>query len=44
MSKGQVVEYGPVARIFGAPQHAYTKALFDAAPGRHFDFAKPAAS
>ena len=43
MSKGQVVEYGPAARIFGAPQHEYTKALFEAAPGRHFDFAKSAA-
>ena len=42
MSKGRIVEYGPVRQIFGAPQHAYTKALFDAAPGRHFDFAKTA--
>ena len=43
MSKGQIVEYGPATQIFGAPQHAYTKALFEAAPGRHFDFAKAAA-
>ena len=42
MSKGQVVEYGPAQRIFSAPQHEYTKALFEAAPGRHFDFAKSA--
>jgi len=43
MSKGQIVEYGPVKQVFGAPQHAYTQALFEAAPGRHFDFAKIAA-
>jgi len=43
MSKGQVVEYGPAQRIFSAPQHEYTKALFEAAPGRHFNFAKSAA-
>ena len=40
MSQGEVVEYGPAHRIFGAPQHAYTKALFAAAPGRDFAFGR----
>jgi peptide/nickel transport system ATP-binding protein len=38
MSQGRVVEYGPAAQIFGAPRHAYTRALFEAAPGREFAF------
>jgi len=38
MSSGRVVEYGPAAQVFGAPEHAYTKALFAAAPGRGFTF------
>ncbi len=38
MSKGEVVEYGTADEVFRAPRHPYTRALFDAAPGRHFRF------
>jgi peptide/nickel transport system ATP-binding protein len=40
MSKGRVVEYGSAEQVFGAPKHDYTKALFAAAPGRHWEFGK----
>ena len=44
MSRGRVVEYGPAEEVFLRPQHAYTRALFEAAPGRNFQFGAPAAS
>ena len=39
MSNGKIVEYAPAKELFANPQHEYTKALFEAAPGRHFKFA-----
>jgi peptide/nickel transport system ATP-binding protein len=32
LQHGEVVEYGPVARIFSFPQHAYTRQLLSAIP------------
>ena len=32
LSRGEVVECGPVARIFGSPQHAYTRQLLGSIP------------
>ena len=39
MQDGRVVEHGPAAAVLGEPENAYTRALIDAAPGRHWDFA-----
>ncbi len=33
MKEGEVVEYGPTARIFADPQHDYTRLLLSSAPG-----------
>jgi peptide/nickel transport system ATP-binding protein len=38
MQRGVIVEQGATADIFANPQHPYTKALFEAAPGRHQEF------
>jgi peptide/nickel transport system ATP-binding protein len=35
-----VVEQGPVGELFKAPRHPYTQALFAAAPGKDWDFAR----
>jgi peptide/nickel transport system ATP-binding protein len=42
MQNGVVVEHGKTVDVFTSPQHAYTRALFDAAPGRNFEFARVA--
>src|SRR5690606_15178416 len=41
MKNGVVVEHGTAADVFRDPQHEYTKALFDAAPGRNFGAQQP---
>ena len=38
MQKGIVVEQGSAAEVFGSPKHEYTRALFEAAPGRNAQF------
>jgi peptide/nickel transport system ATP-binding protein len=38
MQRGIVVEQGTAAEVFAAPKHEYTRALFEAAPGRNAQF------
>jgi peptide/nickel transport system ATP-binding protein len=40
MHRGEVVEEGTTAAVFAAPKHGYTRALFDSAPGKDFEFGK----
>jgi peptide/nickel transport system ATP-binding protein len=41
MKDGLVVENGPVADVFGNPQHPYTQALLSSIPGRSFEADRP---
>ncbi|MFT4274910.1 MAG: ABC transporter ATP-binding protein [Rhodopseudomonas sp.] len=43
MRRGEIVEQGDTKSVFTSPQHAYTRALLDAIPGRSL-FAGPQAS
>jgi len=36
MKDGEVVEHGPIGRVFEAPEHEYTRALLASVPGRGF--------
>jgi peptide/nickel transport system ATP-binding protein len=38
MQRGVIVEQGTTSEVFAAPRHEYTRALFDAAPGRNREF------
>jgi len=40
MQRGQIVEQGETGSVFRSPEHAYTRALLDAVPGRSL-FAGP---
>jgi peptide/nickel transport system ATP-binding protein len=42
MERGVAVEEGTTAQVFGAPKHAYTRALLNAAPGHGFGFGEVA--
>ena len=44
MQRGVIVEQGTTSEVFAAPRHEYTRALFEAAPGRNREFAQTAAA
>jgi peptide/nickel transport system ATP-binding protein len=44
MQQGVIVEQGVAAEVFARPQHPYTRALFEAAPGKDIEFGAAAGS
>ena len=44
MQRGVIVEQGTTSEVFAAPRHEYTRALFEAAPGRNREFLAGAAA
>jgi peptide/nickel transport system ATP-binding protein len=40
MQRGRIVEHDTAENVLMRPRHEYTRALIDAAPGRHWDFAR----
>ncbi len=40
MHRGEIVEEGQTARVFGDPQHAYTRSLIDSIPGKEWSAAQ----
>jgi peptide/nickel transport system ATP-binding protein len=36
MRDGEIVEYGATASVYADPQHAYTRELLEAVPGRNW--------
>jgi peptide/nickel transport system ATP-binding protein len=44
LRRGAIAEIGPTAKVFGNPQHPYTKMLLDAVPQLHQKWQKPIAA
>jgi peptide/nickel transport system ATP-binding protein len=42
MKSGEVVEAGPIGKVFGNPQHPYTQSLLASIPGREFGLSRDA--